>query len=117
MNLIPPLANQSCSWANSWYASKDGITSLFECLTELPKSFASTGAQRSERLLLNSVSKDRNHQVPSQVGRWIGMEELLLEIAERRLAQCGQDGKTLFDRLRHTNLQPDIDASLALVVN
>jgi hypothetical protein len=54
----------------------------------MEKSFLSTGTERSERLLLDSIEKDRNHQVSAQLGGRRRTEELLPEIAERRFAQC-----------------------------
>ena len=101
VNLIPPLTNQSRSWANSGYADNGGIASFFERQTELAKSFASTCAERSECLLLNPVSEDRNHQVPSQAGRGIGMEQVFPEITQLRFAHSGQGCKALFNRFRH----------------
>jgi len=90
MNLIAPLTNQSCSWSEARSDSGGGIVSFFECQTELAKSVASTSAEHPECLLLGSVSKDRNHQVPSQVGRRVGMEELLPEITQLRLLIVGR---------------------------
>jgi hypothetical protein len=117
MNPIAPLTNESGSWPDARSASGGRITSFLEGSTELAKSFPSAGTERSECLLLHSIRKDRNYQIPSQLGRRSGMEELLPEIAQGRFAQSRQGGNTLFNWIRHRKTsQPDIDASFARTI-